>query len=194
MREILFRGKRNKDGEWVQGWFIGKTRNEPYKLPRKKYTIVDENLIAHYIVPSTICQFTGLTDKNGNKVFEGDIVYCSVWEDYFEVQIKEGHFALVKDNNTDFSYFEEKMKYIEVVGNIYDIKDEAKEVIKALQENSKTITTLIEKTIDGLQQIKNNINNGIKNFTENKETTKENEELFSRAKEEVMRGLYNEKR
>ncbi len=120
MREILFRGKRNKDGEWVQGWFIGKTRNEPYKLPRKKYTIVDENLIAHYIVPSTICQFTGLTDKNGNKVFEGDI--AKVDEDIYVCFWNECNYEFGFTNSKrDFgiAYAQD----IEIIGNIIDNKE-----------------------------------------------------------------------
>jgi uncharacterized phage protein (TIGR01671 family) len=123
MREILFRGKRSKDGEWVQGWFVGKTRNEPYKLPRKKYTIIDENLIAHYIVPSTICQFTGLTDKNGTKIFEGDIVKTDeYWCEIGVVKYGEGTFDSGIYRYTGF-YYEDKDGYIDH-HSLYQAKDE----------------------------------------------------------------------
>lgn len=72
MREILFRGKRTDNGEWVQGYlcrygWIGK---------EKDYIIPDyaSALYTAEIDPKTIGQYTGVTDVNGNKIFEGG--YC----------------------------------------------------------------------------------------------------------------------
>lgn len=119
MREILFRGKCTDNGEWVQGYLCcyGWTGKE------KDYIIPDyaSALYTAEIDPETVGQYTGLTDVNGNKIFEGDIVWDSDDEDYGKVEWDNDMAKFIITCYTftvdfDSVYGEE----LEIVGNVYD--------------------------------------------------------------------------
>ena len=127
MRGILFRGKRTDNGKWVEGELLHDMQNRPHlywKTP-KELPIVFSN---HAIVdPATLGQFTGLTDKNGKKIFEGDIVrdeqsflfgkvVYSTPQDGFDGLAG----FMVDDVDYGLQNYNGFWHFVEVVGNIHD--------------------------------------------------------------------------
>lgn len=115
MREILFRGK-SKHGEWYFGFYT-----EGYYLdgtPVSWIDVVDrkkKETDSPTVIPETVGQFTGLTDKNGKKIFEGDIVE---WD---EAEWGEEHRELVEWDYSLFSMRKNDWQHFcEVIGNIHD--------------------------------------------------------------------------
>lgn len=146
MREILFRGKRCDNGEWVEGLpiktydtEIGKNSVDyanpvPVVLMASGRIVLecgyDEvpffNIDKYPIVnPETISQFTGLTDKNGTKIFEGDILSAHLDDGYPEnetmLEVVWHNNGWYGKNGKFFDDFDNGFeKYFEVIGNVHD--------------------------------------------------------------------------
>ena len=123
MREILFRGKRKDNGEWVEGSLLKVTING-----KTAYLIFGDNFsfdgndvkaLSHALVdPDTVGQYTGMTDKNGKRMFEGDIVVDEDTGNIRTVEYRRNRFVFVSLLRHFFDVIYEEDW--EVIGNIHD--------------------------------------------------------------------------
>ena len=124
MREILFRGKRVDNGEWVYGL----PRYTEYTIDVKIGAIEDEHgNVYENIKPESIGQYTGLLDKIGKKIFEGDLCRCEfgitgIFKKAIVYYENACFYVDDKDpsGNLTLSYFHKNSKEIEVIGNIHE--------------------------------------------------------------------------
>lgn len=145
MREILFRGKRLDNGEWVEGHYH---YSNWYLPPSMKIVDTTYHILpighgdSHKVDPQTVGQFTGLTDKNGKKVFEGDIIRSDngkqravsvvkygaykpnmvfdMFRDFIGYKPKQPMYGLYAQTNRETLCLFDSPHIIEVIGNIHD--------------------------------------------------------------------------
>ena len=131
-REILFRGKRTDNGEWVQGAILFHDADAATVFNQHP---ADGSLQGFEVDPSTVCQWTGLKDKNGNLIWENDVIkhhfrdlYAQIrygaYQSCFDSQ-KTEHIGFYVDWSESRNYRKDlgywiNMVNAEVVGNIFD--------------------------------------------------------------------------
>lgn len=136
MREIRFRGKRIDNGEWVEGYLVcdrkfwGEPDFHAYIVAHEHPSGCFGSDIYIEVDPSTVCQYTGLTDKNGKRIFEGDIIRT-------ERNGGRTYFVLFDDDlcafigsvceSNIFTTFEGDGDRYEVIGNVHDNPELVKE-------------------------------------------------------------------
>ena len=134
MREILFRAK-NKDDEWFYGYYVFERKRTGAfgqiitELDYDRHLIIEKNRSVCEINPETLGQYIGLKDKNGKKIFEGDILYDNFYKRNLLVKyvVEWGRYILdeIDDRDGNWLAFEnvDFIEDIEIIGNIYNNPD-----------------------------------------------------------------------
>lgn len=127
MREILFKAKRIDNGEWSEGWYckypFSRWPLNPCIIPSAEAQAGEHKHVE--VDPSTVCQYTGLTDKNGKKIFEGDIVKFKDYKGDLQQKTimwdaEYSRFCVWLDGATSCGVNKYLSNDIEVIGNMYE--------------------------------------------------------------------------
>lgn len=113
MRQIKFRGKRISDGVWLYGDLMHLEKD--FKPLIK---IIDWSTKDQEVDPDTVSQFTGLTDKNGKEIYEGDILLKGFR--HYSIEYNKGSFWLINNNGLRVCRISDHENDSDIIGNIHD--------------------------------------------------------------------------
>lgn len=124
IREILFKAKRLDNGEWEEGSLV--VKRDPLVDTEYVFILSQESfqsfVTGRKVDPATVCQWTGLTDKNGVKIFEWDVVKVPGFTDGLcKIVFRDFAFYIVRlDGLVSMELVDAKYYEIEAVGNIHE--------------------------------------------------------------------------
>lgn len=125
MREIKFRGKRTDNGEWCEGYLTRRPSAIQYEGHYSPWFIdvppqdPDDSGGLYNVERETVGEFTGLSDKNGKEIFEGDIVFDTIDRENDLIIFERGAFC-IKNSHTILRLGRTLSTQIKVIGNIHD--------------------------------------------------------------------------
>lgn len=134
MREILFRGKQKDNNEWIEGYYAVQSNHACFAHELKYTHFIFKDIFLDFnlgglqefeVIPETVGQYTGLTDKNGKRIFEGDIVYSDdLYAEPLLVIFNEncGEFQALFNDGYSEGFLERYtlIYHLKVIGNIHD--------------------------------------------------------------------------
>lgn len=127
MREIVFRGKRKDNGKWIEGYYFKKLNLYTEDGFPLYHGIADLPPFGAEVIPETVGQFTGLVDRNGKRIFEGDIIKDCDYDHIHTVRYFGDEDYPAFDCHPEIQFCEcnglshlVAVSAIEVIGNIHD--------------------------------------------------------------------------